>query len=127
MALAHQLQRAAHLRQFRLAPHESRKAAPHCPLQPRPQRSEPGHFENIDRLADAPDFGCAERLENEVAFAQLARVFGHGDRTDRRRGLHPGRQVGGMPDWRVLDLTRSGLDRPDDVLRVKSAETLIED
>ena len=94
-----------------LAPDELRQPAPGRALQPRAQRPEPGHLVNVDRLADAFDPGRAERLEREVALAQLARLLADRDRAGRRERLHPRREVGRMPDRRVLGLARAGRDR----------------
>ena len=62
-----------------LAPDELGQPAPRRALQPRAQGPQPGDFVNVDRLADAFDFGCAERLEDEVAFAKFARSFANRD------------------------------------------------
>ena len=41
----------------------------HRALQPRPQRPQPGHFIDVDRLANAFDPGRAERFQDEIPFA----------------------------------------------------------
>ena len=42
-----------------LASDEFRQSAADCPLQARPQRPEPGHFIDIDRLTETLDLGRA--------------------------------------------------------------------
>ena len=94
-----------------LAPDELGQPAAGRTLQPRAQRSEPGHLINVDRLADAFDSGRTQRFELEVAFDEFARLFSDRDRTGRRQRLHPRGEIGGVPDRRVLDLTRAGRNR----------------
>jgi hypothetical protein len=51
-------------------------------LKARFERTQAGHFVHVDRLTDTFDFGCAERLQDEVAFAKLAGVLANRDGTD---------------------------------------------
>src|SRR6266851_3619102 len=44
-------------------------------LQPRAQGSQAGDFVNVDRLADAFDFGWTKTVEDEVALAELPDLF----------------------------------------------------
>src|SRR5215472_13135312 len=93
-----------------LAPDKLRQPAPHSALEPRAQWPKAGHLVNVDGLADTSDSGCAQRLQDEIALAELAGVLAHGDRTNRRRRLHPRGEVGGVTDRRVFDLTRARLN-----------------
>jgi hypothetical protein len=53
------LGRRAHRLHLALAPHEFRQPTSRRTLQSSAQRTQSGHFVNIDRLADAFDLGCA--------------------------------------------------------------------
>jgi len=77
------LGRRLHRLHLAAAPHEFREPPPRRALKPGAQGSETCHFMNIHRLADAFDLGCAQRLEDEVAFAQLAGRYWSGTQTSR--------------------------------------------
>src|SRR5712692_6999822 len=94
-----------------LASHELRQPPSHGALQPRAQRTQPGHFVNVDRLADAFNFGRAKTIKEEVALTELSDLFRRRDRTYWRQHLHPRREVGSMPNRRVLGMRLAGLDR----------------
>jgi hypothetical protein len=61
------------LLQLALAPDEARQPAPRGQLEMRPQRAEPRHLVDIDRLADALDRHRPQGVQLEVALAELAR------------------------------------------------------
>src|SRR5208282_6936476 len=106
-------ERALHLRQFGLASHELGEPAPRRRLQPRTQLAEPRHVVHVDRLADAFNPGCAERRQDEVAFAKAAGRLAHHDRPGPRDALQPRCEIGRVTDWGVLDLALAGLNRAD--------------
>src|SRR5215813_3341663 len=57
------------------APDKLRVTSCRCPLQASPQRSESGHFVDVDRFTDPLDLGRSHRLEEEVALAELSNLF----------------------------------------------------
>ena len=111
VARARKLGRHEHCFHLAFAPDELCKAAPGCALQAGAQGTEPGHLVNIDQLGDAFYFGRTQRLELEISLDQFARLLTDRDRAGWRDGLHPRRQVGGVPNRRVLDMAFSRLDR----------------
>ncbi len=113
MPSACQFERMLHLLQLGLPAHELRKPPLRGGLQARAQRSQPGYFNHVDRLADALNGGRAERLEGEVSLAQLARCLGHRHRANRRQRLHPRSKVRRMSDWSVFGMPLAGGDRAD--------------
>ena len=105
------LQRAGHRRHLALAPDEPRQPAPRRELEVRPQRPGAHHLVHLDRGVESLYRRRPQRPELEVALAQSLRRLTGRDRTRRRRGLHPRRQIGHMTDRRVFRMA-SGLDRP---------------
>ena len=111
MARPSLLQRAGHRRHLTLAPDEPRQAAPRRELKVRPQRPSAHHLVHFDRPVESLYCRRPQRAELEVAFAHSLRRLTGGDRTRWRRGLHPRRQIGHMPDRRVLGMS-ANLYRP---------------
>ena len=93
------------------APDELRQTAAQRALQPRAQRSEPGHLVYVDWLADTFDPRRPERLQREISFHQPARAFGDYGRARIGQGLHPRGEIGSVADWCVLDMTRTSRNR----------------
>ena len=54
------------------------------------------------------------------------RILADRDRAGRRDGLHPRSQIGGVPDRRVLNLTRAGRDRAHDDLTGVDADARLD-
>ena len=66
------------------------------PLQPRAQRSQPRHFANVDRHADAFDPSRSQRFEREVALDQFAHRLTDHEST-------PGSPVSASRDARLVE------------------------
>src|SRR5216684_5663263 len=105
------LRRMLHRLHLALPPDELRQATARRTLQAGAQRPQPGYLVNLDRLADAFDFGWTQTVEEKVALTELPDLFGRCDGTDWRQHLHPRGEVGGMPYRRVLGMRLAGLDR----------------
>ena len=71
-------------------------------LQPRPNRSRSGHLVDLDGRAQALDRHRAERCHSDVALGQSERLGGQEDRSGCGHLLHPTRQMGRLPDGRVI-------------------------
>jgi transposase len=80
-------------------------------LEARPERAQPGHLIDGDRLADPLDASGAERLEREVPLHKLAHRLADGDRTRRGERLQPCRQTGGVSDGHVLGVGVARFER----------------
>lgn len=72
---------------------------------------QPGHFIDVDRFVDAFDFGRAERLQREISLNQIARLFADCDRSGRRQRLHPRREIGGVSNRGVLNVSATSRNR----------------
>ena len=75
------------------------------------QRPSAHHLVHLDRGVESLYRRRPQRPELEVALAQSLRRLTGRDRTRRRRGLHPRREIRHMTDRRVFGMA-SSLDRP---------------
>jgi hypothetical protein len=71
-------------------------------LQPRPDRSRSGHLVDLDWRAQSLDRHRAERLHPDVTLGQPEHLGRQEDRPWCGHLFHPARQVGRLPDGRVI-------------------------
>ncbi len=108
-----QFEHALHLLQLILAPDESGQPAPRRELEVRPERPGAQHLVHFDEPIEPFHRRRPKRPELEVTLAQSLRRLAGRDRTCRRRGLHPCRQIGYVTDRRVFGVG-AGLNGPHD-------------
>src|SRR5712664_2062346 len=82
------------------------------------QRSRADHLIDVDRLANAFDFGRPETAQFEVTLDQMPRILANYDATRRRHGLHPRREIGRMTHRRVLGVPAGMYHAQDHFARV---------
>ena len=114
MARGGALERLGELLELALAPDEAGQAAGGAGLEPGPGRRGPGQLVDRRRGLEPLHRDAPERPDLDVAFGQPQGVAGDEDRPGLRHLLHPGGEVGRLPDGGVVhaEVAADGAARP---------------